>query len=82
MILAAQSEAPEDYNPTITSGCDGKHCKNSSHYSGHAFDFRTRDLNDMTTKVWADRMQMVLGSYYNVLLELDPPHIHVGYHGP
>ena len=74
IVWVAQSEAPDGYDVTITSGCEGKHCKNSAHYSGKAIDLRTRDV-PADPQVWANRIQQALGSNYFVLLESD--HIHV-----
>ena len=76
MIYIAQKMAPDGYEMTITSACDGKHKVNSSHYRGKAFDFRTRDFpKDKDLTVWCARIQRALGSCYFVLLEKD--HIHI-----
>lgn len=34
----------EKYEVTITSGNDGKHMKNSKHYTDEAVDIRTKDM--------------------------------------
>ena len=39
------SEDPEGYQPTVTSGTDGKHSRWSEHYKGNALDFRVYDIN-------------------------------------
>ena len=74
IIYTAQKMAPAGYEVTITSGCDGRHMINSSHYKGKAIDFRTSDFpKDLI--VWKDRIQAALGNCYFVLLEKD--HLHV-----
>ena len=80
MIYMAQKMAPDGYEMTITSGCDGEHKPNSSHYRGKAFDFRVFDLpENASAKTWAKRIQAALGSCYFVLLEKD--HLHVQFNG-
>ena len=74
-----QKHAPEGYEITVTSGCDGVHSTpQSAHYSGRAFDFRTRDF-PAGLATWQHRVQEALGSCYFVLLEKD--HLHVQYNG-
>ena len=80
IIYLTQKMAPVGYEVTITSGCDGKHEPNSSHYKGKAFDFRIRDFpEDKSLTVWRDRVQRALGNCYFVLLE--ETHLHVQYNG-
>lgn len=80
IIYIAQKMAPDGYEITITSGCDGDHKVNSSHYKGKAFDFRIRDFpKDRDLGVWRDRTQRALGSCYFVLLE--KTHLHVQFNG-
>ena len=80
IIYIVQKVAPMNYEITITSGCEGDHIVNSSHYKGKAFDFRIRDFpKDKHLTVWKDRIQSALGSCYFVLLEDD--HLHVQYNG-
>ena len=80
MIYMAQKMAPDGYEMTITSACDGEHKVNSSHYRGKAFDFRTKDFpEDRNLTVWKDRIQRSLGSCYFVLLEEN--HLHVQFNG-
>ena len=38
------SEDSEGYQPTVTSGTDGKHSRWSEHYKGNALDFRVYDI--------------------------------------
>ena len=61
----------------ITSVMDGKHMPNSLHYTGFAFDIRTRDLivRDILTHV--KEIRAALGKEYDVVLESD--HIHIEY---
>ena len=61
----------------ITSCTDGKHMKNSKHYSGYAIDIRTRhltvcEINNLLAwfKKWHDKE-------YDMVVEND--HIHVEY---
>ena len=80
IIYIVQKMAPDGYEVTITSGCDGKHKPTSSHYRGKAFDFRIRDFpKDRDLTVWRDRVQRALGSCYFVLLE--ETHLHVQFNG-
>lgn len=62
---------------TVTSICDGKHSKNSLHYSGLAIDIRTRDLDGITPIKMAELIQAKLGDDYDVVVETD--HIHLEY---
>jgi len=79
MIWIAQQQAPNGYEMTITSGCDGEHKANSAHYKGRAFDLRTRDFPEgSSVKTWSRRIQAALGSNYFVLVESD--HIHLQIH--
>jgi hypothetical protein len=76
IIWTAQFTADDGYEVTITSGCDGQHKEGSKHYTGRAFDFRTRDYPGDLEK-WVTRMKHTLGDLYFVLLERT--HIHVQY---
>jgi len=59
----------------ITSLTDGKHSKNSLHYSGKAVDLRTRDMERGEQAMYRDQMKDRLGDDYDVVLEKD--HLHV-----
>jgi hypothetical protein len=66
---------------TITSILDGKHGKNSFHYSGKAFDIRTW-VDDSGTQYdhefkleIARRIRNALGEEFDVVVE--PTHIHI-----
>jgi len=76
----AQLLAPDGYEVTITSGCDGEHAENSKHWLGLALDFRIRDFPaGCSVEVWARRIQNRLGDGYFVLVE--EKHLHVQYNG-
>ena len=79
ILSVADQVAPKGYDLTVTSGCDGRHTTNSAHYTGKAFDLRTRDLEPNIAKKWCDRIRDALGSQYFVLLESD--HIHIQFNG-
>jgi len=79
IIKQADRTAPNNYDPTITSACDGKHHDKSKHYFGAAFDFRIRDLESGHADTWSRRLQKRLGDEYFVLLEAH--HIHVQWNG-
>jgi uncharacterized protein YcbK (DUF882 family) len=57
----------------ITSGCDGKHARNSYHYSGRAVDFRPMQASAKATLAVLRSMPEVggIGSYGNGLLHAD-----------
>jgi len=65
---------------TITSARDGHHMNQSKHYSGEAFDFRTRDLTtpqrqSLHTTLKADLAQLgfdVLDEITHIHIEYDP----------
>lgn len=59
----------------ITSGIDGKHMQNSKHYTGHAFDFRTKYINLDTLKSIVAELKARLGPDFDVIDE--GTHLHV-----
>lgn len=59
----------------ITSLNDGKHLTASLHYSGKAFDARTRDIEPDKRKDLAEAVHEALGNEFDVVLESD--HLHV-----
>jgi len=80
IVFQAQLLAPNGYEVTITSGCEGNHSDRSKHLTGKAIDFRIRDFpieNRITS--WVTRIQNRLGDEYAVLLEAD--HIHIQWNG-
>lgn len=78
-IAVAQSVFDsKGYDCTITSGVDGRHSRGSRHYSGYAFDLRTRHLPDTDAKQRIHLLlKQALGADFDVILE--PTHIHVEY---
>ena len=78
-ILAEQAlaiVAPE-VEFVITSGVDGNHYMHSLHYTGLAYDYRTRDLTPGQQKMWTALIEERLGPDFDVVLEED--HLHVEY---
>ncbi len=61
----------------ITSVCDGKHRKNSLHYSGNAVDLRTRYFGKAVITKVAQALVDKLTIDYDVVVEDD--HIHLEY---
>jgi len=80
-ILSAidQIAASMSCDVTITSACDGVHSGTGDpHYSGNAYDIRTRDLPD--AQVFLKKLQELLGSAFFAFIEdpgTDNEHIHV-----
>jgi len=64
-------------NLVITSALEGKHCKDSLHYSGFALDLRNRDISIKDREDVKKELSSVLGRDFTVLLESD--HYHVEY---
>jgi uncharacterized protein YcbK (DUF882 family) len=67
----------------ITSGCDGKHAKNSYHYSGRAVDFRPMQASAGAALAVLRSMPEVggIGSYGNGLLHADVRPTRIAWHG-
>jgi hypothetical protein len=67
----------------ITSGCDGKHVRNSYHYRGQAVDFRPMQASVQATLAVLRSMAEVggLGSYSNGLIHADVRPMRVAWHG-
>ena len=62
----------------VTSGRDGKHGKNSKHYTDEALDFRIWNLGgEENIMLVVDALKDLLGDDYDVVLE--PDHIHAEY---
>ena len=75
-MMAAQEVCRElGVDLILTSVTDGKHSKGSRHYSGLAFDMRTRHMKD--PKDAHRRLSEALGEQFDVVLE--STHIHVEY---
>jgi hypothetical protein len=80
IIDAARETAPmlEKGTVWVTSANDSEHMEGSLHFENRAFDIRIRNIiGDVQyeARLWAERMQVLLGDNYDVLLESD--HIHV-----
>jgi hypothetical protein len=63
----------------ITAGTDGKHMPNSKHYTGEAVDVRVANLSPAQRELVVFELKQQLGPAYDVILEKNPPHIHVEY---
>lgn len=59
----------------ITSAADGVHMPGSRHYTGEAIDLRIRSVDADKRVVLRAALQSVLGSLFDVVLEVD--HIHI-----
>ena len=62
----------------VTSANDSRHSDNSLHYKNRAFDIRIYNIiGDVhrEAKLWAERMQIELGSDFDVIYE--KTHIHI-----
>lgn len=59
----------------ITSLNDGRHMKNSLHYSGKAADLRTWHIDDVN--LFAAELSQAIGKDFDVVVESD--HIHLEY---
>lgn len=75
IMVAERALLPNEL--VITSLMDGTHNRASEHYTGMAFDFRTRDLGETRAKEVAHTIGANLGTDYDVVLETD--HCHVEY---
>ena len=67
------------YPVTYTSINDGRHSLTSLHYAGSAVDIRTRDMRPQDAERGALLLRAALGRDFDVVLERDPPHLHVEY---
>ncbi len=64
----------------ITSANDSGHIIGSLHFENRAFDIRIQNIlghRAVEARMWAERIQLVLGPKYDVVLAID--HIHVEY---
>lgn len=53
--------------------------KNFKHYTGNAFDLRTRYFTQTQRRTLARALQSAIGRDYQVLIKTKPPHLHVEY---
>lgn len=83
VVASVFQSHPEFGDLVITSVLDGTHMVNSLHYSGDAFDFRTRHLSMPEEARLAVLCRDALGPNYDVVVEPTPEnptvarHIHV-----
>ena len=77
MIVANSIFQKREVPFVVTSVVDGKHRRGSRHYSGYAFDVRTRNLSQTHAIDVHKEMKDALGDDYDVLLESN--HIHIEY---
>ena len=66
----------------ITSVNDSGHKRDSFHYEGRAVDLRVRHLPKPLWETVRNELSAALGPEFDVILELDPPHVHVEYDPP
>jgi hypothetical protein len=67
-------------NLVITSGLEGKHCKDSRHFVGMALDLRSLNLDRNARTQVRNELAGALGREYRIFMEND--HIHVEYNPP
>ena len=77
MQAAAAVLRHHDIEYVVTSIIDGVHARGSKHYSGNAFDFRTRHMAHGQPEQVRKELSDALAGDYDVVLERD--HIHVEY---
>lgn len=61
----------------VTSGSDGKHMKQSKHYTNEALDFRISDIQPQDLQPIVKACKEILGKDFDVVLEGN--HLHVEY---
>lgn len=61
----------------VTEGTGGQHMAGSLHASGRAVDLRTSNVGTAVLPIVVSGLKRCLGADYDVVLETDPPHIHV-----
>lgn len=93
VILRALADVDElavrlGYCFVVTSVCDGRHRVGSYHYSGRAFDFRTRHLSVQDAVLFVKAVRVLLGMNFDVIYEdpnprerFDGEHGHVEFTG-
>lgn len=83
MIVAEGVYRYYSYELVVTCVTDGKHSRQSLHYSGCAVDLRTWDIPKAVCTSIVDKLNFCLGQDYDVILELqdggNPSHIHIEY---
>ena len=77
LMIAKDVYVKFGYDMVVTSLADGKHGKNSLHYTGHAADLRTRHMRVDDKEVVADEIRKNAGDDYDIVVE--KTHIHMEY---
>ena len=77
IIVANHAFSSRQFDAIITSGTEGVHSKGSEHYCGHALDWRVKHVPEDKWQEIRDQIANNLGPHFDVLLELNPPHIHI-----
>lgn len=75
MFATAKLLKAYGYDMVVTSITDGIHLPHSKHYTGDAFDIRSRDMSNPVKMV--SIIKDCLGHDYDVIFERD--HIHIEY---
>lgn len=63
------------HDVVITSAVDGRHSRNSLHYTGAAVDIRIREISVSIVGKIVQELKEALGHQFDVVLEED--HIHI-----
>lgn len=81
VMVRVVEDAFEDHGSeaTITSGREGTHSVGSEHYVGHALDWRTKHLPLAMAQTITATIKRALGPDFDVILEDNPPHLHIEY---
>ncbi len=75
IVVADQVCSAHHTDFVVTSVTDGRHSKGSKHYIGHAFDMRSRHMDDALKKLVVQSLRDRLGGSYDVVSE--STHIHI-----
>ena len=77
MMVASRVYLVHSQMLVITSVCDGKHSDTSLHYTGCAFDCRTRNLDPSEKANIVNDLDVSLKADFDIVLE--DTHIHIEY---
>ncbi len=70
LLLVQQTFADEGVDTVVTSTTEGKHtARHSKHYSGDAFDLRSKHLQPERRGIVLNKLKSALGPDYVVILE-------------
>lgn len=75
IIVAHDVVTAGGYEFCITSIAEGHHMQRSKHYTGHAFDWRTRDMPPEVAHLLNADIQRRLGPDYDCIIEKDHGHL-------